>query len=172
MTNFVIDSNGNLVYAHSGGYLGKWSNTPVARGDVITPFEIKTADIDFGQPSQVKQLYKVIISYKNGDGSVALNYSPNGMGAWETIDTLGQTAVAGQWVTESFTIPTDKNKVYSACFSLTTSNSPFVFELNDISIVYRLRNPGFIAPEIVLDDPLPDETVEDGADIDEPAVPA
>jgi len=75
------------------------------------------------------------------------------------------------WKTESFKIPADNNhnKVYSIQFRISQGISePVGFELNDISVVYRLRSPGIEAPttesETIIYSELPSDPAEPGGD--------
>jgi len=140
-TNFITDWNGDLVYAHTAGTVVKWDDA--SDGD-STQFNITTKDIDFGQPSQRKKIYKVYISYK-GDGSNAVaGFGVNGITpatafASNTFASVG----TNDWVRKElgFTDSSVVNNIYSFRVAVTDSGSPLAsdFEINDISIVYRLK---------------------------------
>jgi len=140
-TNFITDWNGDLVYAHTAGTVVKWDDA--SDGD-STQFNITTKDIDFGQPSQRKKIYKVYISYK-GDGSNAVaGFGVNGITpatafASNTFASVG----TNDWVRKElgFTDSSVVNNIYSFRVAVTDSGSSLAsdFEINDISIVYRLK---------------------------------
>ena len=141
LTNFVTDWNGDLVHAHTNGTVLKWDDA--SDGD-STQFNITTKDIDFGQPSQRKKIYKVYISYK-GDGSNAVaGFGVNGITpatafASNTFASVG----TNDWVRKElgFTDSSVVNNIYSFRVAVTDSGSALAsdFEINDISIVYRLK---------------------------------
>jgi hypothetical protein len=112
-----------------------------------------TKDIDFGQPGQKKNVYKVYISYKGDADSIVTKYSVNG-----DSDTLYQfnsdnTPLSDQtdlskWHTATL-IPSTASQaknIYSFQLHMgspaTNSTDGSVdsdFEINDITIVYRLK---------------------------------
>ena len=141
-TNFVNDWDGNLVCVHTSdtGTIVKWDDAP----DTSTQVNITTKDIDFGQPHQRKKIYKVYVSYK-GDGSNAVigfgvdGITPNVPFASNTFASVG----TNDWVRKElgFTDSSVVNNIYSFRVAVTDSGSPLAsdFEINDISIVYRLK---------------------------------
>ena len=71
-TNFVVDWNGDLVYAHTSGTVKKWDDT--SQFVLADDFEVRTKDLDFGQPGVRKKVYRIYITYKTADsGSVLPN---------------------------------------------------------------------------------------------------
>ena len=167
MTNPVIDVDGNLIWVHTGGQMSKWSSVP----SITNLYDIKTPDIDFGQSAQMKKLYKVFVTFKCASGSMILNYSVNSSGSFTTAFASLQVGEDTGWKTESFKIPADNNhnKVYSIQFRISQGISePVGFELNDISVVYRLRSPGIEAPttesETIIYSELPSDPAEPGGD--------
>jgi len=118
----------------------KWDNS----GDSSTTFSTITKDIDFDQPSQRKKIYKVYISYKgNGSNAVAGfgvdGITPNVPFASNTFASVG----TNDWVRKElgFTDSSVVNNIYSFRVAVTDSGSSLAsdFEINDISIVYRLK---------------------------------
>ena len=139
-TNFVIDWNGDLVYAHSGtGTPVKWSDGSVNQAVI----DITTNDIDFGQPGQRKKVYKVYVTYKSDGTPTTIKYDTNGdTGLDKTFnESFGSSAT--EWTTASFTPSTSSectniNSIRLRIFS-SGSTTTSTFEINDISIVYRLK---------------------------------
>jgi hypothetical protein len=144
MTNLSVDWDGGLIYAVSSGtgnYVEKWSDTSGSTNSL----NIITKDIDFGQPAQRKKVYKVRISYKGDADTLTVKYSVDG-----DTDTLhqfnsGNTPLEDKtdltkWhhAELSPTTPSIANNIYSFQLHMDgTVGSDF--EINDISIVYRLK---------------------------------
>ena len=65
-TNFVSDWDGNLVLSYESSSntitTQKWSDTALSSSN----FELTTKDIDFGQPSLRKKVYKLYVTYTGG----------------------------------------------------------------------------------------------------------
>jgi len=157
-TNFTTDWNGDLMYAYSGtGTFVKWDDTGVATDKM----NIITKDIDFGQPAQRKKIYKIYVTYKTSNAS-------NSSGVLVQYDTDGETSFAGgfsyigsnntfvdgtneytsaggllgtdDWHTIALTPTSSINNIYSFQLKFHTPNFGHAdFEINDISIVYRLK---------------------------------
>jgi hypothetical protein len=153
-TNFVNDWDGNLVLARETGTLRKWSDT--SQGVDSGKLHLKTKDIDFGQPAQRKKVYKVYISYKGDASSVDIQYSINGDnnttspfyriltdGTGDSDKTNSDTTPlydcgTDDWVAAELKPVSSINNVKS--FQLVIAGSAESdFEINDISIVYRLK---------------------------------
>ena len=110
-----------------------------------TSVTIITKSFDFGQPAVRKKIYKVYITYKNGAGSAAdidVFYGING--AAPTTDGfnthLGDTN--GAFAVREFNFNpgvTDVNSAYTFQLKI-HGNVHSNFEIQDISIVYRLKN--------------------------------
>ena len=152
-TNFITDWDNDLVHAHTSdtGTMVKWADASAAS----TTFDLKTKDIDFGQPSIRKKIYKAYVSYK-GDGSgVTVAYAVNGdnnttAGFYRTTadgSTDGTNSDStplldvgtDDWVLAELKPVSSINSVYSfqLQFSGTAASD---FEINDISIVFRLKS--------------------------------
>jgi len=153
-TNFVTDWNGDLVYAHTSGTLVKWDDT----SDVTdgTQYRLVTKDIDFGQPGVRKKLYKVIITYKSsGDTGIRVQWLKDGVPAsgsyandFDYTDSTNFTSgtldtSSGLWqIAELKPDTTSESKKIKSIRLWFWDNAavPADFEINDISIVYRLKN--------------------------------
>jgi hypothetical protein len=150
-TNFVTDWSGDLVHAHTNGTVLKWKDTSTAS----TAFGLNTKDIDFGQPSQRKKIYKAYVSYKGDGDSVTVQYAVNG--DTDTVAPFYRTTADGSsdksnsdttplldsdtddWISAELRPVSSINNVKS--FQLQFGGTAEAdFEINDISIVYRLKN--------------------------------
>jgi len=139
----------------SSGTFRVWdAGTPAA-----TAIKLHTKDIDFGQPSVRKKVYKVYVSYKGDGSSVSIKYGINGETdtASDLLPFYRTTADGSSDGTNSDTTPflndTSKehwinaelkpvasiNNIYSIqLFFDGTAGTDF--EINDISIVYRMKS--------------------------------
>ena len=142
-TNLANDWDGLLIMAEeSNRRFCYWQDPP---GDPSSGVDIKTKDIDFGQPAQRKKIYKVYVSYR-GDGSNAIaKWAKNGDNDTYTAFASNSFSNVGtdDWVIKELAIatPSDANNVYSFQVQITGNASDIGadFEINDISIVYRLK---------------------------------
>ena len=151
-SNFINDWNGDLVHITAASPK-EWSDASAITANI----NFKTKDIDFGHPSVRKKIYKVYVSYKGDGDSVTIAYSTNG--DTDTVSTSfyitnadGSSTGAGatntpllddndttEWINAELKPATSINNVYS--FQLHfggTAGSDF--EINDISIVYRIKS--------------------------------
>jgi len=138
LTNFVTDWNGDLVYAHTSdtGTFVKWDNASVSN----TAVDIKTKDIDFGQPALTKRIYKFYVTHRGSASNIQLSYAKDG--DQDTYTEAGSelpvTSAVTDWVTTAITPTTFScNSVRLRLFS--DGTTPANFEINDITIVYRLK---------------------------------
>jgi hypothetical protein len=142
-TNLANDWDGLLIMAEeSNRRFCYWQDPP---GDPSSGVDIKTKDIDFGQPAQRKKIYKVYVSYR-GDGSNAIaKWAKNGDNDTYTAFASNSFSNVGtdDWVIKELAIatPSDANNVYSFQVQITDNGYDIGagFEINDISIVYRLK---------------------------------
>ena len=154
LTNFATDWNGDLIYAHTNGTVVKWDDSP----DLSTATFFATKDIDFGQPGQRKKVYKVYISYKGNASVVNVRYAVNGESDLTTPDfyqfsnpsgTIENTPLSDKSSSENLeswhiaglkpAYHWEANDIYS--FRLIINGTvDATFEINDISIVYRMKN--------------------------------
>jgi hypothetical protein len=146
-TNFVTDWNGDLIYAYATGSAAaifKWDGL----ADATTLASIKTKDFDFGEPGRRKSVYKVKISYKGDADTLTTKFSVNG--DTDTLYEFNSDATPLADVTDLTawalirlkpTTASQAKNIYS--FQLHMDGSIDTdFELNDISIVYRLKGTG------------------------------
>ena len=148
-TNFVNDSNGDLVWAHTSdtGTMTMWSDGSAAKGGVV----LTTKDIDFGEPGRNKKLYKVLITYTTAaSGSVAsvvtVNYDTNGTTTFDKTFADGTNfssnvlGSADGWQVAELkpTTSSQANNIKSFALKFSTAGTvPAGFKINDISCIYR-----------------------------------
>jgi len=145
-TNFVTDWNGDLVYAHTSdtGTVVKWDDT----GDATDTIAFRTKDIDFGNPGQKKIVYKIYVSYKGDGSAITVKYGVNGetdssdLYAFDSANLADKSSAENleSWhvaVLKPGTASQAKN-IYS--FQIVFGGTAgATFEINDISVVYRLK---------------------------------
>ena len=148
-TNFVNDSNGDLVWAHTSdtGTMTMWSDGSAAKGGLV----LTTKDIDFGEPGRNKKLYKVLITYTTAaSGSVAsvvtVKYDTNGTTTFDKTFANGTNfssnvlGSADGWQVAELkpTTSSQANNIKSFALKFSTAGTvPAGFKINDISCVYR-----------------------------------
>jgi hypothetical protein len=112
----------------------------------------KTKDFDFGAPGVRKKIYKVYISYRGNGNSMQVRYAIDGELNTANFKQFDSTSLTTEdrdsWVVAEFKpqVSSQANNIYS--FSLIIHNddanninpSNRDFEINDISIIYRLKN--------------------------------
>ena len=147
-TNFVNDWNGDLVQEHdyNSGTVYKWDDA----ADTSGSFSLVTKDIDFGQPAQRKKIYRVYITYKSGaTTSVQVDYDVDGGTTFPydfengTNFSSTELASASGWQVAELKpdVSSEANNIKSFRLRFATDGTvPAGFEINDISIVYRLKN--------------------------------
>ena len=133
-TNFVTDWQGNLFFAFessSAAQMRYWKNDDedTIRNNTL----IMTKDIDFGDPSRIKKIYNIYISYKSNTTSVTMKYALDNIGSTQDISNVSFSS-------------TDSYKIAKASFSTPVQCQSIriwlrgnfrKFEINDISIDYR-----------------------------------
>ncbi len=150
-TNFYNDYNNDLIYFnYNDDKMYKWDNTPSDKGSGT--FNIKTKDIDFGNPATRKKIYKVYITYKcSADTNVHPRYNVNGSTGDTSIfeDSTffdkngGLQNTDSEWAQAELK-PNDiseANNIYSfQLIFVSIGTVPADFEINDISIVYKEKS--------------------------------
>ena len=142
LTNFVIDWNGDLVYAHTSdtGTFVKWDDA----AETSTSMVMSTKDIDFGNPGQKKTVYKVIVTYQssNATTNVQVDYGVNGDTTFAYDFTVPELPAANGWQTAELVpdVQSEASNIKSFRLRFATDGTvPAGFEINDVSIVYRLK---------------------------------
>jgi len=141
-SNFVIDWDGELIY-HSGSTTFQWNDAPATS----TAMVITTKDIDFGSPGQRKTVYKVIVTYTtaasgSADSNVQLDYGVNGDTTFPYDFTVPELPAANGWQTAELVpdVQSEASNIKSFRLRFATDGTvPAGFEINDISIVYRVK---------------------------------
>ena len=148
LTNFVNDSNGNLVWSHTSdtATMRMWNDDSSAKSGLI----MTTKDIDFGQPGIRKKLYKVLITYDTGNATsnVQVDYDVNG-GTTFPYDFANGTnfsstelASANGWQVAELKpdVSSEANNIKSFRLRFATDGTvPAGFKINDISCIYRAK---------------------------------
>ena len=149
MTNFVLDGNQDLLYlSNNDADRVTWNPDAAASSG----FVYQSKDIDFGEPSVRKKIYKVYITYKTGGTTnVQVKYDVDGGTSFNKTFQDGtnfttnelDNAGSGAW-TQAILKPStssEANNKYSFAIKFTTDGTvPSTFEINDISIIYRMKS--------------------------------
>jgi len=148
--------------AVQGVSLFEWASTALST-DNASSFELVTKDYDFGAPGVRKRIHKVYITYKtgsisgdvniqaqyyvNGDTSSAQNFAvvsnatlDGSIAEIDPPDTANQYSVCVLKPSTS----SIKSNIYSMMLRLFVDSAQtkrYDFEINDITIIYRLKNP-------------------------------
>ena len=93
-TNFVTDWQGNLFFAYDNSGTSEmryWKNSDRSTNRSNTT--ILTKDIDFGDPSRIKKIYNIYVTYRKNGSSISVSYALNGSNNFVTISgtTFGNT---------------------------------------------------------------------------------
>ena len=137
MTNFVRNSDGDLLWGYQvADGLYKWSETAVTNAAV----EIITRDIDFESPGQRKNIYKIYVTHKGDASNIQTYYAANGVTAYTSVgSSLPASSPTTAWVTTAITL--SATNVYSLKLKFaSTGTTPANFEINDISVVFRVKH--------------------------------
>ena len=142
-TNFIINKDSKMSYiTQSSRRELVWDND----AQHYDGFVYVTKDIDFGQPSVRKKIYKVYISYTSTSGSVpSFTYGVNGDTALAntpvTVTAFAQNQP--QWTQAEYKFNSDANNCFSIQLKIGTAAQSINtgFQINDITIVYRLKRP-------------------------------
>jgi hypothetical protein len=137
---FNRPDNGNLVFfdttSHLSQQIDTWIDT-FNSGSII----LATKDVDFGEPSVRKKLYKIYVTYRGDGSSIVENFRTNGGTTDYTFTSgFGNQTDPYVWTRQELkpSNSSDANNIYSCQLRLTGScNSNF--EINDITFVYRSK---------------------------------
>ena len=147
-SNFVNNPDGELIYMVQGSLVIK----KVINTSTTQPFEIWTPEIDFGFPGVRKKVYKVYVSYKttnSADSGVAVTYgvdsaaSMSGVFNASTSTNYGSSTLddtSANWAIAELKPTSSINNIYSFQLKFYSASVDVGFEINDISIIYRLKN--------------------------------
>jgi hypothetical protein len=165
-SNFINDENGDMLYySKASKAIYKWNDSPISNTSNLDFFTLITKDYDFGNPSVRKKIYKVYVTFKsiddsNGSGSktaahsnIKAYYATNGDFSddnwtefstnsknYDTTNGLSDGASSVEWIQAELKPPSSINNVNSIALKFQGSgNIPNRFEINDFSIVYRIK---------------------------------
>ena len=152
-SNMIISSNDQKLiwYQQSEGEAVSAYNDTSASQTIA----IHTKDYDFGNPAARKKIYKVYVSYKGDGDQVTLQYAVNG--DTDTVAPFYRTTADGtsdktnsdttplldsdtdDWIRAELRPVSSINNIFS--FALRFGGTAEAdFQINDITIVYRIKN--------------------------------
>ena len=134
-TNFVTDWQGNLFFAYDNSGTSEmryWKNddNSTTRSNTL----IMTKDIDFGDPSRIKKIYNIYISYKSSTTSVNMRYMLDNSGSTTVITSNVSFSSTDDYKIAKVSLPTP---VECQSIRIWLNGNFSQFEINDISIDYR-----------------------------------
>jgi hypothetical protein len=144
-TNFIITSEGYLsIKASNDATLLNYNHDKSVDTGAQTITYI-TKDLDFGLPTQTKKIFKIYVTYKGDGSSVTVTYGADGdttpTEALTNSENSGATLTSAG-VTDhnvaTFTLNSHPSALKSIALKFTGSAAAD-FEINDISILYRVR---------------------------------
>ena len=121
-------------------------------------FILRTKDFDFGTPGVRKKIYKVYVTFKSTNGgsaahsNIKVHYATNGSSSctefsnnstnYSTTNGLTDGASSTGWITAELKPSSSINNIYSFAirFQGGGTNIADGFEINDYTIVYRIKN--------------------------------
>tara|TARA_R100001443_G_scaffold16125_2_gene25924 strand:+ start:1822 stop:4746 length:2925 start_codon:yes stop_codon:yes gene_type:complete len=153
ISNLITDHKGDIVYFTGTGSLKTLSTSSSAK----TACKVLTPDIDFGNPSTRKKIYRVRISYKGDASSLNIYYGINGdTNSWNNFEGTSSGKPTGSADTTPLEDKSGDTSVWHhaelkpAVSSVTANVYSFQFvikgtagasfEINDISIIYREKS--------------------------------
>jgi len=153
-SNFINDYNGDLVHAVAATPK-KWSNDSAVQSNI----SLISKDIDFGNPSVRKKIYKVYLSYKGDGRAITIGYRINGENAaspsnFYKINSDGSSSNAtdsttplhsasvgvNDWLKAELKPVSSINNVNSFQLVIGGASTDANFQINDISIIYRIKS--------------------------------
>ena len=138
-SNFINNpDDGKLLIFDESGTIDKWADTPV--GDATPAIIISTKDIDFGEPSVRKKLYRIYVTYQGDGSSITENYRTNGGSSdYGFISGFGSPGAVWTRLELKPDVSTEASNIYSCQLRLTGSCATD-FMINDITFIYRMKN--------------------------------
>jgi hypothetical protein len=136
ISNFLPSYDG-LYYLEYGATNGK--TVKLLSGDVGTKsIDLKTKDIDFGNPGLVKRVNRVFVTAKGSGTTLTFKYANDGETSFATAtDANPGVSLGSDYVTKEYTIGSSDRNCESMAFELTSNGS---ITINDINIDYRQTN--------------------------------
>ena len=169
LSNFINNKDGDIIYYavdapgdnNDLNSIYKWtddSTVSSASNNLGDTFILRTKDFDFGSPGVRKKIYKVYITFKSKNGASAAHskilvyHATNGSETftefsnnstnYSTTNGLTDGASSTDWITAVLKPSSSINNVYSFAmrFQGAGTDIPDGFEINDYTIVYRIKN--------------------------------
>ena len=154
LSNFLNDYNGDLVHVDS--LTPKtWSDSSATQSNI----SLKTMDIDFGNPSVRKKVYKIYLSYKGNGSAITIGYRINGetsatLGNFYKINSDGSSSNATDsttplhsssvgttdWLKAELKPVNSINNINSFQLVIGGSSTDANFAINDMSIIFRVKS--------------------------------
>ena len=154
LSNFLNDYNGDLVHVDS--LTPKtWSDSSATQSNI----SLKTMDIDFGNPSVRKKIYKIYLSYKGNGSAITIGYRINGetsatLGNFYKINSDGSSSNATDsttplhsssvgttdWLKAELKPVNSINNINSFQLVIGGSSTDANFAINDMSIIFRVKS--------------------------------
>mgnify|MGYP003123130492 FL=1 len=154
LSNFINDYNGDLVHVTS--LTPKtWSDSSATK----TNISLTSKDIDFGNPSVRKKIYKVYLSYKGDGRAITIGWRINGENSgtpanFYKINSDGSSSNAtnsttplhsasvgvSDWLKAELKPVSSINNVNSFQLVIGGGSTDSNFAINDISIIYRIKS--------------------------------
>mgnify|MGYP003111537537 FL=1 len=129
VSNFVESFDGVYFFKHSDNKIHLVSNDQGTEN-----IDLRTKDIDFGNPGLVKRVNRVFVTAKGNGTNLTLSYANDGESSYQDLSaqTLGT-----EYAIKEFTINTADRNCESMAFKITANGS---ITINDINIDYRQTN--------------------------------
>tara|TARA_R100000406_G_scaffold30816_2_gene20157 strand:- start:6744 stop:9221 length:2478 start_codon:yes stop_codon:yes gene_type:complete len=132
ISNFLPSFDG-LYYLEYGSSNAK--TLKLLTGDVGTKsIDMRTKDIDFGNPGLVKKVKRVFVTAKGSGTNLTLGYANDGESSY---NDLSAQSLSSEYATKEFIIPSNDRDCESMSFKLTSNGA---VNINDINIDYRQTN--------------------------------
>jgi hypothetical protein len=159
LSNFAVDWNGDLTVCAVAGSMVKWDDASGPNASRRLSF--MTKDMDFGFPAVRKKIYKVYITFKGNATHAQVHYGVDGLapaltfnnitsgtdgsstGSGSSAKCIAYDAGTTDWLKAELKPSASINNVSSFRLKLSGDGSNDIaddFQINDISIVYRLKN--------------------------------
>ena len=96
--------------------------------------------MDFENPGQRKNIYKIYVTHKGSASNIQTSYAVNGTASFTEVGSeLPASSPTTAWVTTAITLSaTDIYSLQLKFFS--DGTTPANFEINDISVVFRTKH--------------------------------
>jgi|9_EtaG_2_1085328.scaffolds.fasta_scaffold00040_58 hypothetical protein len=129
VSNFVESFDGVYFFKHSDNKIHLVSNDQGTEN-----IDLRTKDIDFGNPGLVKRVNRVFVTAKGNGTNLTLSYANDGESSYQD---LSAQALGTEYTIKEFTINTADRNCESMAFKITANGS---ITINDINIDYRQTN--------------------------------